>query len=89
MVRFMAIHSVPGITEARFRETVEDVSRWRPDRRTTILKVYCNLEQGRVVSECEALEQAHFEEWIKQTGWPCDAIYKVDLVHQVGHIWKV
>jgi len=35
------------------------------------------------------VEQAHFEDWIKQVGWPCDAIYKVDLVHQVGHIWKV
>ncbi len=89
MARFMAIHSVPGMTEERFQEALGEVKNWRPDRRTTVVKVYCNLAEGKLVSECEAVEQVHFEDWIKQVGWPCDAIYKVDLVHQVGHIWKV
>ena len=41
------------------------------------------------MSECEAVERSHFEEWIRQVGWPADAIYRIDLVHQVGNIWKV
>ena len=40
MARFIAIHNVPGITEEQFRESLGAVSKWRPDRRTTILKVY-------------------------------------------------
>jgi hypothetical protein len=89
MARFLAIHSVPDISEEKFQESLDGVKNWRPDRRTTIVKVYCNLAEGKLFSECEAVEQAHFEDWIKQVGWPCDVIYKVDMVHQVGHIWKV
>ena len=89
MPRFMAIHSVPGITQEQFQEALGDVSKWRPDRRTTIVKVYCNLEEGKLVSECEAQEQSHFEDWISQIGWSYDAIYRVDLMQQVGHIWRL
>ena len=89
MARFVAIHSVPGLTEEKFQEALGEVKKWRPDRRTTILKVYCDLDQGKLVSECEAVEQAQFEHWINDVGWPYDAIYKIDLVHQVGHIWKL
>ena len=89
MARFMAIHSVPEITEEKFREALAEARNWRPDRRTTIVKVYCNLAEGKLVSECEAVEQGHFEDWINRVGWSCDAIYQVDLIHQVGHIWKV
>jgi len=89
MARFMAIHNVPGITQEQFQDAVGDVSNWRPDRRTTIIKVYCNLEEGKLVSECEAQEQSHFEEWIAHTGWAYDAIYRVDLVQQVGRVWKL
>ena len=42
-----------------------------------------------MVSECEAVEQAHFEEWIEATDWPADSIHQVDLVHQVGNIWNL
>ena len=69
MARFIAIHNVPGITEADFRDKLNAVRKWRPDRRTTILKVYGDLENGRLVSECEAVEQAHFEDWINLVGW--------------------
>ena len=89
MARFMAIHTVPDMTEEKFEGSLAEVKNWRPDRRTTIVKVYCNLAEGKLVSECEAVEQAHFEDWLKQVGWPYDAIYKIDMVHQVGHIWKV
>ena len=89
MARFVAIHNVPGMTEERFQETLGDAKLWRPDRRTTILKVYCNLAEGKLVSECEAAEQSQFEEWMQQVGWPCEAVFRVDLVHQVGQIWKM
>lgn len=80
---------MPGITEEQFNEALGTVPKWRPNPRTTILKVYCNLGEGKLVSECEAVEQAQFEEWIAQTGWPVDSIYQVDLVQQVGNIWKL
>ncbi len=89
MARFLGIHSVPGLTEEGFQEALGEVKKWRPDRRTTIVKVYCNLAEGKLFSECEAVEQAHFEDWTRQVGWPCEAIYKVDLIHQVGHIWQL
>ena len=34
-------------------------------------------------------EQSHFEEWIAQAGWGYDAIYRVDLVQQVGRVWRL
>ena len=68
MPRFMAIHNVSGVSEKEFREKLETVRKWRPDRRTTILKVYGDLEQGKLVTECEAVEQSHFEDWIKMVG---------------------
>ncbi len=89
MARFMAIHTISGLTEERFRAALDQVNKWRPDRRTTILKVYCNLSEGRMVSECEAPEQSQFEEWLKSVDWPYDSIHRVDLVHQVGNIWKL
>ena len=55
----------------------------------TILKVYGDLESGTLVSECEAVEQAHFEDWIKLAGWPVESIHKVDVICQVGNFWKL
>ena len=68
---------------------LDSVRKWRPDRRTTILKVYADLDTGALVSECEAVEQAHFEDWIKLAGWPVESIHKVDLICQVGNFWKL
>ena len=89
MARFIAIHKVPGITEADFREKLDGVRKWRPDRRTTILKVYGDLSNGRLVSECEAAQQSHFEDWINLVGWPAESIHQVDVVCQVGNFWKL
>ena len=89
MARFIAIHQVSGVTEEEFREKLGGVKKWRPDRRTTILKVYGDLNSGVLISECEAQEQAHFEDWIEMVGWPAQAIHRVDLVCQVGNFWKL
>ncbi len=89
MARFIAVHNVAGITEEQFREKLDSVKKWRPDRRTTILKVYGDLQSGTLVSECEAVEQAHFEDWMKMVGWPATSIHKVDMICQVGNFWKL
>ncbi len=89
MSRFVAIHSVPGITEEAFRDKLDAVKKWRPDRRTTILKVYGDLSTGRLITECEAAEQSHFEDWINLVGWPADSIHQVDMICQVGNIWRL
>ncbi len=89
MSRFVAIHSVPGITEEAFRDKLDAVKKWRPDRRTTILKVYGDLSTGRLITECEAAEQSHFEDWISMVGWPAESIHQVDVICQVGNIWKL
>lgn len=47
MARFIAIHNVPGITEADFRDKLDAVRKWRPDRRTTVLKVYGDLPKSK------------------------------------------
>ena len=89
MARFIAIHQVSGVTEEEFRSKLSAVSKWRPDRRTTILKVYGDLETGKLVSECEAAEQSHFEDWIDMVGWPAESVHKVDVICQVGNIWNM
>ena len=89
MARFLAIHNVSGLTEDQFREKLSAVSKGRPDRRTTILKGDGDLEHGKLVTECEAVAQGHFEDGIKMTGWPAESIFNVDLVMQVGNIWKL
>ena len=89
MARFIAVHQVSGITEAQFRDKLDAVKKWRPDRRTTILKVYGDLASGTLVSECEAAEQQHFEDWITLVGWPATSIHKVDMICQVGNFWKL
>jgi hypothetical protein len=89
MARFMAIHNVPSINEADFRGKLDSVKKWRPDRRTTILKVYGDFSTGTIVTECEAAEQSHFEDWITMVGWPAESIHQVDMICQVGNIWKL
>ncbi len=89
MARFIAIHNVSGVTVEEFREKLGAVRRWRPDRRTTILKVYGDLKTGKLVSECEAVEQAHFEDWISMVGWPAESIHRVDVICQVGNCWEM
>ena len=79
MARFLAVHNVSGLTEEQFREKLSAVSKWRPDRRTTILKVYGDLGRGKLFTECEAVEQEHFEDWIKMTGWPAKSSQSMDL----------
>ena len=89
MARFIAIHNVSGVTEEEFREKLGAVRKWRPDRRTTILKVYSDFKSGTMVSECEAAEQSHFEDWINMSGWPAASIHRVDVICQVGNFWKM
>ena len=89
MARFIAIHKVPGITEKQFRDKLDAVRKWRPDRRTTVLKVYGDLQEGTLISECEAVEQVHFEDWANQVGWPVLSIHKVDVICQVGNFWNM
>ena len=89
MARFIAIHNVPGITEEQFRDKLNAVRKWRPDRRTTILKVYGDTKTGKLITECEAVEQEHFEDWIKLVGWPAESIHQVDIICQVGNFWNL
>ncbi len=93
MPRFLATHSISGLTESELREKLGaytgGVSKWRPDRRTTILKVYADTSSGTVFTECEAVEQQHFEDWMKMAGWPADAVHQIDLIFQTGDMWRV
>jgi len=89
MGRFIAVCEKPGITEEEFREAFDRVKKWRIDRRTWIVKAYCDLSTGKLVAECEAPEKARFEEWLKNTGWRMDTIYQVNLILEAGSIWPV
>ncbi|GBD11750.1 hypothetical protein HRbin23_01427 [bacterium HR23] len=89
MTRYLAIVNAPGITEAQFRDALNAVRKWRIDPRHTILRASCALATGRIVVECEGVEQAPLEKWLQERGWKAEAIYKVDLVHDGGYIWKV
>ena len=93
MARFLATHTIEGLSEEQLRDKLGaytgGVSKWRPDRRTTILKVYADTSSGRLFTECEAVEQSHFEDWMKMAGWPADEVYQVDYIFQTGDMWRV
>jgi hypothetical protein len=89
MARFVAICEKPGVTDSQFRQCFDRVKKWRPDRRTYVVKAYCNLSEGKLIAECEASEKAAFEEWLKGTGWKVNSLYQVNLIHEAGSIWPV
>ena len=91
MPRFLAICTIPGLDEAKLRQVFPGTrtSEWRPDARTTILKVLASSQAGKVLAECDAVEQAHFEAWLQKVGWTPDAVYRVDYVKQGPNFWKV
>ena len=89
MARFVAICEKPGITDSQFRQCFDRMKKWRPARRTYVVKAYCNLSEGKVIAECEAAEKAAFEEWLKSTGWKVNGTYQVNLIHEAGSIWPV
>ena len=49
MTRYMAIQSVPGLTEQEFRQVFSTPRGWKPGGGATILKVYCDLDRGKGV----------------------------------------
>jgi hypothetical protein len=91
MARFVAVSDVPGMTEAQFREALGPVKKWRfgSRRRSWIIKAYCNLDQGKVVVECETPDRAEFEQWLEGTGWKTDDLYPVSFIHEAATIWPV
>lgn len=89
MARFLAIGEMPGITEEQFRQNFDTIRKWRPERRTWIVKAYCSLSDGKMAVECETPEQDSFEAWLQKTGWKVDHICRVDLIHEAGAIWPV
>jgi Zn finger protein HypA/HybF involved in hydrogenase expression len=89
MARFLAIGDMPDITEEQFRQTFDTIRKWRPERRTWIVKAYCSLSQGKVVIECETPEQQSFEAWLQKTNWKVNGIYQIDLIHEAGAIWPM
>ncbi len=89
MARFVAVSHVPGISEDQFRETLGRVRNWRFERRSWIIKAYCDPDKGAVISECETPERERFVEWLDKTGWKTDEILEVKLIHEAGSIWPV
>ena len=89
MPRFLSVSTVPGMDREKLSKAAHAVRDWRPDPRTTILKVYCSPGQGKVFTECDAAKQEDFEAWLKAKGWNWEAIYPIGLVAQTGNIWQL
>ena len=60
MARFLATHTISDLTEDELRNKLGaytgGVSKWRPDRRTTILKVYADTSSGKLFTDAKAVE---------------------------------
>jgi hypothetical protein len=89
MARFLAVAEMPDLTEAQFRQAFDSMRKWRPERRTWMVKAYCSLNLGKIVVECETPERSSFEAWLRQTGWEVNDIYSIDLIHEAGAIWPM
>jgi hypothetical protein len=89
MARFLAVSDVPGITEERFRGTFDAIRKWRFDKRAWITKAYCDVNRGKLFIECEAPDQAKFEDWLRNAKWKVSSIHEVDLIFEAGAIWPM
>ena len=89
MSRYLAICEAPNITEEQFRDKFDRIRKWRPTRRTWVLKAYCSTDQGSVVVECESPEKAPFEEWLANTGWKVNTINDISFIHESGSVWPM
>jgi len=88
MPRYIAFLTMPQLSKEQFTNAVNAVSKWRPDPRTTILKVY-RAKSGKMVAECEAPTQQEFEAWLTKNGWNWESIEQVELIAQMGNVWQM
>jgi hypothetical protein len=89
MARYLAICSNPGITEEQFRSKFDRIKKWRPDRRTWVIKAYCGYDSGDLVIECETPDKSNFDEWLENTGWNVKSVNEINLIHEAGTVWAL
>lgn len=89
MARYLAIGSAPEISEATFRETFDAVKKWRIDRHSWLVKVYCNVNNGKVAVECEAPSQEVLMDWMEKNDWNIEDVYQINLIHEGSAVWTV
>ena len=89
MSRFIAIVEKAGLSEDQFRGALNRTGKWRFARRGWVVKAYCALATGKLVVECEAPEQSHFEEWLESNGWQTRDVHRVDFIHEAGAVWPM
>ena len=89
MTRYVAVCKESKVTDDDFKGRLDRIRKWRPDRRTWIIKAYYARDEGKIIVECETPDKAHFEQWLADTEWPVDDIYEVHLIHEAGTIWPL
>jgi len=89
MPRWIAIGTAPGWDNVKkFGEEMHETHSWRPDARTTITTVFA-LGDGRLLAECNAVNQDAFEAWLNQKGWKVESITPIKHLAKVGSIWEM
>jgi hypothetical protein len=89
MARFFAVAEAPDLGEARFRDALGTMSKWRFDRHAWVVKAYCIPETSTVYVECEAPDRSRVETWLRDRGWEVREIHEIDLVFEAGAIWQL
>lgn len=81
MPRFLAVHTVPPMTEADYMQQgkglMEKMSQLPPDTKFNLS--YCDLAGGKIFCDWEAPTRETVEQVFKMIEMPFDAIYPVKL----------
>lgn len=78
MQRFIAVHTIPGMTEEQLTALVKNHPPFPP---ATICRwTYANFEEGKAFCDWVAPNREAILEWFKATNMQYDALYPVRMV---------
>ncbi len=78
MQRFIAVHTLPGMTEEQLRQLLQNHPPFPPG--VLCRWTYCNLEESKFFCDWAAPSKEAILEWFRTAGIAYDALYPVRIM---------
>ena len=89
MGRWIAVGRKPAwSTFEAFRDDLKANDKWRLDAKTSISSAIV-LQDGRVLVECQAAEQAAFDDWLKARDIEVESLSELSHIALNGNVWSL